>query len=346
MKRKSLVLGILALFLGLGTIFGIQTVKAEEVSYNVSAEKADNQINPDVTYFDLLVDKGSSQELTIYIQNKSSSAKKYKVSVNRALTNRNGVIDYASHGTKLDSSTNFDIEKMVSKPQTVTVEANSTKQVKLQLNTPNEDFDGVILGGIRVEQENQNNTAKKSNSKQGATIVNKFAYVIGLQIRQNQNEVAPDLKMNKVGAQQFNYSNYITANLQNIKPTVVHKLEVNARITEKGKNATVLKAKKSNMSMAPNSNFDFPISTNGKAVKAGNYTIYVNAQSSDGQYKWSFKKDFVISNADANKLNNSAVDVKKGVNWFLIILIVFLLIIAGLLIYLYFNQRNKKHTRK
>ncbi len=326
----------ISVFLG-----GQNTVKAENLNFSVSAVQADNQVDKQNTYFDLLVKPGEGQDLTIKITNSDSSAQKYRVTINRAGTNRNGVLDYSTHGVKPDKSLKNNIENLVPAPETVSVPANSTKEYTFHLNVPAQSFSGVMLGGVRVQKVD----SKDTSTKKGVSIKNKFAYVIGLQLRSNEDYVAPNMELLGVKAKQIDYRNYVTANLQNTKPTIMHNLNVNAKVNTKGTKDKVLSTTKKDMTMAPNSNFDFPIGTNGKALKAGKYTLVLDASAEKGRYHWHFTKDFVITDKTASKLNKSAVDTQSGPNYFVWILIGVLIVLILLGIIIYLNQRNQKKRR-
>ncbi|MFD1472003.1 DUF916 and DUF3324 domain-containing protein [Companilactobacillus mishanensis] len=336
----AITFSLIALF---GVFFGGQTIaNAESLKFTVSAVQPDSQIDKKTTYFDMLVKPNEDQNLTVKITNSDKKAHKYRVSINRAGTNSNGVIDYSTHGVKPDKSLKNNVESLVPAPTTVTVPAQTTQDYNFTLKTPAKDFGGVILGGVRVQQVSQDSSSKKK----GVSIRNKFAYVIGLQLHSNEDYVAPDMKLLGVKAKQMNYRNYVTANLQNTKPTIMHDLVVNAKVHTQGKKDKVLSVKKTNMSMAPNSNFDFPIGTNGKALKAGKYTLVLDAKAEKGRYHWHFTKNFVITDKTANKLNKSAVDQEQGPNYFIWILVAIIIVIILLGIIIYLNQKNQKKRRE
>ncbi|PFR59497.1 cell wall anchor protein, partial [Bacillus cereus] len=69
--------------------------------------------------------------------------------------------------------------------------------------------------------------------------------------------------------------------LQNPTATYLNRFEVDAVITEKGKEETLYTSKKQNMQMAPNSNFNYPIPLNGKELRPGTYTLHLKAKSTE-----------------------------------------------------------------
>lgn len=339
---KKLIAAIVAVF-GMVFLLPNKAVHAENLTYTVSAQLPDNQIDKDVSYFALKVTPGATQNLVVAIQNKDSKEHKYRVSVNRAATNTNGVVDYGKHGKKADASLTANIETMTPKPMKVTVPAKTVAKVSIKLAVPATSFSGIALGGVRVQQLGTSDDSKKS----GLTLTNKFAYVIGLQLQEQSDvsNVAPDMVLRKVKASQINYRNYVSAYIANTKPTIMHKLKVHAKVMKRGSEDVLLKTTKENMTMAPNSSFGFPISTNNNPLKAGKYTLDLEAWASDGKYHWHFTKNFEIKAQEANKLNKTAVDQKKPktnwLMWLLIALAILILLVLLLILLLLFKRRKK-----
>jgi len=104
MTMKKLLITMTML---VGVLFGglMTTAQAENLNYTVSADLPKNQLNSKVSYFDLKVTPGQTQDLTIQIKNSDNAAHKYVVTPNRATTNDNGVIDYS--GMAFYSGTRF-----------------------------------------------------------------------------------------------------------------------------------------------------------------------------------------------------------------------------------------------
>lgn len=350
MKRTQLFfLCTLSFFLTAILVINGQTAKAaaSEPSYAVSAEIPDNQINRKVSFFDLKVTPGSSQDLKFKIMNNSSTQHQYLVEVNRASTNSNGIIDYTQHGTKKDPDLKFDIEAMFPKPQKVTVAANSSQEVTLHMTTPNEAFTGMILGGIRVIQLNQ---ISKTDNTKGKNLItkNQYAYIIGVQIQQNTDAVKPDLKLRQGVVEKNNGKTDIAAKLANDAPTIINQAEVKATVTPVNKSNKLIQMDKHNMQIAPETNFDLPVNTSDQVLKPGKYTMYIAANGDNGTQKWQMQKNFIITKSEFKKLQKTAAATPTSVNqpnYRLIISLAILgaLIIIGLLIWNFKLQRRGRH---
>lgn len=114
------------------------------------------------------------------------------------------------------------------------------------------------------------------------------------------------------------------------------------------------------MQMAPNSNFNLSVPLKGDRLKAGTYTMKIEAYGQKDQngsypfqakgsqkeekyrYHWSLEKDFEIKADVAKKLNDSDVTIKKDYTWVYILIGIVLL----LLIILFLVWRKKNNDKK
>lgn len=317
---------------------------AQSLHYSISAELPSNQINTSATYFDLLMKPNATQKLNVVINNADTVAHNYKVSINRSETNTNGVVDYAKHNKPAPQSLKYDIETIASTPSAVKVPAKSSKTVTVTVKMPSGTFSGVLLGGIRVAETD---TKQSNTNSKGVSLTNKFAYVLGLQLRENKDlsGIKPDMTLNKVKATQLNNVNSISAYLENTAPILMHTVRVKAKVYKAGSNEVFVSSDKSNMMMAPNSVFAYPVNANKYPLEAGNYKLVVDAWAENAKYHWHFQKNFVITAAEANSLNKTAMGQKKPkTNWLLYILIalgILILLLLILLLIILFKRRKK-----
>ncbi|WP_164505118.1 DUF916 and DUF3324 domain-containing protein [Companilactobacillus hulinensis] len=329
-----IILAVTSLFVFL--TFGSLNVKADTLNYTVGADLPDNQIEKNGSYFDLKVTPGQSQDLTVKIMNKDNESHHYEVSVNRGLTNNNGVIDYSSHGSAKSDGLEYNIESLATSPQDVVVNANSTKLVTVHLDTPKDSFSGIILGGIRVQEI----TSTPKSKKKGIHINNEYAYVIGLELRQSSDKIKPIVKLGDISEKQFNNYNYVAANLINPTPSIIDNISVNATIKD-NKGKEIYTQSKSSLSMAPNSDFDYLIGSPKQTLKAGTYELVLNAKS--GSTTWHFDRKFAITTETVKKLAKTTITPKtnNGPNYLLIAFIIAILLIMILVILEYRKKYRK-----
>ncbi|WP_461214723.1 DUF916 and DUF3324 domain-containing protein [Lacticaseibacillus sp. GG6-2] len=340
MKRLWLLLVLLA-----GLAAPTQTVRAENLHYSVAAQLPDNQIDQQVSYFALKVVPGSQQTLTLTITNKDTQAHRFQVSINRATTNTNGEVDYTRHELAAPASLEANIEQMATTPKTVTVPAQSAKPTTIQLRVPAKPFAGVALGGVRVVEVD----STAASSHKGLQLTNKFAYVVGLSVQETDDykTIAPKLELRRVTAKQLNYRNYIALDLENTKPNLIHRLQLQVKVLKKGQKQPYITYTKDRLALAPNSRFTFPVSTGNQQLQAGNYTMILDAHAAEGNYRWHFQRQFRITNTKARQLNHTAVDQKRPQGSLLLrvllIVIGLLVVVLGLVLVLMWHDNKKRH---
>ncbi|MBT2615247.1 MULTISPECIES: DUF916 and DUF3324 domain-containing protein [unclassified Bacillus (in: firmicutes)] len=334
--KNMLSIMVLILLIGLGFVSNNKVAFAGTMEYSVKANIPKNQVNKKLTYFDLKMAPGSKQTISLTVKNTSSEEKKIMIEPNSAITNQNGVIDYSKHGHKKDSSLKYAFSDLISPKQEITMKGKETKKVPFTIQMPKESFDGIILGGFYVHEINKEDKKKENNKVQ---IKNEFSYVIGVKLTETDEVVKPKLKLNEVQAGLMNYRTVVTANLQNTEAVIINNLDVNARITKEGKKEKLHSTKKSKLSMAPNSNFDFPITWDNQKLEQGKYHLYLTV--TDGNQTWKFDKMFEIKGADAKELNKTAVEVEKDYTLIFVGLALLILVLIAIIFFLLRKKRRK-----
>ncbi|PFJ08956.1 cell wall protein [Bacillus cereus] len=336
-KGLSILLSTLLIWLGIG--LKNETAFAGTMNYSVKANIPENQINKKLTYFDLRMKPGAKQTISLTVQNTSTEEIELMIEPNTAITNQNGVIDYSKHEHKKDSSLQYPFSELISPKQKVLLKGKEQKEVPFTIQMPQDSFDGMILGGFYIYKISKDDETQENTKAQ---IKNEFSYVIGVKLTETDVSVQPNLTLNHVQAGLMNYRTVVTANLQNTAATIVNNLEVNAKITKEGQKEVLHETTSSKLSMAPNSNFDFPINWDNKSLKPGKYHLYITAK--DANQTWKFDKMFEISGKEAKKINKTAVEVEKDYTWlFLGIGALILVIIIIIIILLKKKKRGKSN---
>lgn len=341
-------------------------IYAENSDFSVAPKIPSNQMGENKGFFNLQIEPGSSQEVSIILNNSSSDPISVDADFARATTNNNGLAIYDSTDNLKDSSLKYNIEDYVEIPdKEITIAPHSQKLFKSKIQMPDEKFDGVLAGGFSFKKKDTDSSQKSS---QGVAVTNEYRYVIALVIQQNSNKITPQLNLNEVEASQVNSRNVISANIQNTTPTYIKNMNVSATVQAIDVPDNKFTFNNTEMKMAPNSNFNLaiPVSIQGrlgnqtsKELEPGKYhmsmTIYSEKSEQgiyqtklDGEtihynYKWNFEKDFEISEKKADELNRNdpTVAYKKRINWLLIIGVLLILIVLLLLLLIFITNHKK-----
>lgn len=308
-----------------------------EANFSARAEIPENQVDKNQTYFDLRMQPGMEQDLTLVLTNPTKEKVSVTVEPNVATTNQNGEMDFTKRPKKQDNTLQYPFTELISDKQVVELASNETKNVTFKLKMPQEKIEGMILGGFYLYK---NIGEEEEKAEANVQIKNRYSYVIGAKLTVDDQKVKPDVVLNEIKPDLLNYRTVVTANLQNIKPTMIGKFKVEAKIYQKGKTEVLHETTKENMTMAPNSNFDFPINWDNQRLEPGKYQLKLHASSNDEN--WEFDKEFTIEKTDSDRLNKEAVELEEQpMNWYLIIGIG-LVIIVFLVVCVVVYKKNKK----
>ncbi|EJP81806.1 DUF916 and DUF3324 domain-containing protein [Bacillus cereus] len=311
-------------------------VFASEFNFSVQTVLPENQVDSAKTYFDLRMNPSQTQVLEINLRNDTAKDVKINPEIYSATTNSNGVVEYGDNQKEKDSSLTYKMEDLVTTEKEITIPAKGSYSLKIQVKMPDEPFDGMIAGGITLQEANDTEKSKD----RGLSIENRYAYVVAILFHENDNAVSPQLKLNNVFADQVNARNVIKANIQNIMPIYMNQMAVDAKITKKGSEEVLYHVNKKGMQMAPHSNFDFPVSLNGDKLMAGDYTLELTASSKGETWEW--QKDFKIDSQSAKKLNKKDVSIKKDYTWIYVGL-GFLFICFAFALFIFWKRKKKEN---
>ncbi|MGM0010941.1 DUF916 and DUF3324 domain-containing protein [Enterococcus sp. DIV1059_1] len=326
---KKVMLVLIFAFTSLS--FG-QLALADSNDFSVIPVLPENQ-NPDVpSYFDLIVTPKQQQTLQVKIKNNSNENVKYKLYVNTATTNQNGIIDYSISDFEKDESMKLSLKDCITLNESVVeVPANSEKEVSLELNIPEAPFEGIALGGITVEP-----IAEEDNEG----VNNLFTRTLAIQIAESTTAIVPELYGGEVLVSQENLRNNIKFELRNSTPTIISKVKAEIAITKQGDKQPILEQTKEHLSFAPNSKFSLMTEWNGQ-FESGKYVYNIDLKDDEGN-KWTFSKEFEIKTEEAEKLNETSVDEKKSsVKDYLLYIVVLFIVLMGALIWVI--RKKMKH---
>ncbi|WP_195918642.1 DUF916 and DUF3324 domain-containing protein [Lactococcus lactis] len=361
-NKKNILVSLVSLSV---LINATHTVHADSANFSVTPKIGENQVGQNLGYFNLLLKPKQTQNVEFTLNNNSNQTIKVKTTFGTAFTSQSGNVGYTPDLVKPDPSLKINLKDYVKLPQTLTIKPKSTTTVTATVTMPDENIKGVIAGGFNFEDASTSESTQKSS---GVSITNRYRYVIGLVLQNDIAKVDPTLNLGKVGPDQVNGRNVITANLTNSTPAYLMQMNTDAVVTKYNDSSIKYTYNNAAMEMAPNSNFNLAIpvsipgALNGKTsepLKPGKYhlkmTVYggkddkgqyqtmVNDQVTKYDYKWVFDKDFTITGAKASSLNakDATINHKPKIDWLLIVGFAAIILLLLIIIFLLFKRRKK-----
>ena len=315
-------------------------VQAEEtLSFYVTPEFPESQIEESTSYFDLNLGAGETEALALKLQNASSEPIQVQVTPHTAYTNVHGVVEYGKDAQEPDNSLMYSLDELIDPSGVIELAGNETKTITVPLHMPEELFEGFLAGGLRITEVKEEQEETTSN-EEGVAIKNEFAYVVGVVVSNSRDSVQPDLDLLDVFADQLNYRNVISATIQNFTPTFVNRMAVEATVQRVGEDEVLYEASEEMMQMAPNSHFDFPISLKGDRFQSGEYVL--NLKATSGEEEWTWERTFTIEAEEARALNRADVTIDTSLNWWMIGSIVLVILLLGVILYLLIQKKKAR----
>ncbi|MDB1696154.1 DUF916 and DUF3324 domain-containing protein [Enterococcus casseliflavus] len=317
------------------------SVQAEETALNthVTPLFPESQVDESKGYYELLLAPGQKETLQLKVGNSNSEPIKVQVTPHTAYTNTLGNVEYGKDAKEADPTLVHSLDELMTPSEVITLAGKETKVIDIPLQMPTDAFEGYLAGGLRIA-EIKDEEESETPEGEGVAIKNEFAHVVGVVVSNTRDSVQPELELLDVFADQLNYRNVISATLQNFIPTFVNQLAVEATVKRAGESDVLYEASKEMMQMAPNSNFNFPISLEGDRFRSGNYVLELTAVSGDNE--WSWTREFTIDADDARKLNREDVMIDNSPNWWMIGAIILLTLLVMILLYLALKKRRQE----
>lgn len=317
------------------------SVQAEETTLNthVTPLFPESQVDESKGYYELLLAPGQKETLQLKVGNSNSEPIKVQVTPHTAYTNTLGNVEYGKDAKEADPTLVHSLDELMTPSEVITLAGKETKVIDIPLQMPTDAFEGYLAGGLRIA-EIKDEEESETPEGEGVAIKNEFAHVVGVVVSNTRDSVQPELELLDVFADQLNYRNVISATLQNFIPTFVNQLAVEATVKRAGESDVLYEASKEMMQMAPNSNFNFPISLEGDRFRSGNYVLELTAVSGDNE--WSWTREFTIDADDARKLNREDVMIDNSPNWWMIGAIILLTLLVMILLYLALKKRRQE----
>lgn len=333
MLKKQLHRAIRGVFLILAFSFLPIVAHGESLdSFDAVIHPSEQQLDKNQLYYDLHYQPNEEERLTVTLTNRTAEPIKLKAAFNRAVTNSLGVVEYSGMN-KDESAFGPSITDHVKlSDQEIDLAGNQSKDIYLDIHMPKQEFDGVLAGGLYLEQ--------LSDKKVDGNIKNVFSREIAVLLQNKTSEVKPELNITKAEATQANNRNAVMVTIDNEKATYVKNVAIDYEVEKDG--TAITKAKKEQLSIAPSSRFPFLILMDNIEFTPGTYTVKTTVTA--GDQKWRASPTFTIDREEAKHYSDSDVSIEEKTTppWIWVGIAVILILIAVVVFMYSRNRRLKK----
>lgn len=305
----------------------------------------ENQLTPEVKYFDLRMSPSGKQTVSIKLTNHTSKKMTIKVVYSEAKTTSQGVIEYSKNNDlKSNSPSEYLFPNLVSGPDSLIIEPNEIKIVDFILKMPKKKFDGVVVGGIEFIQELENVDTKKSSLRA------QHSHLIGFRLSESDKKLPIDLMLDQTIVGTNNYKNAILISLVNLNANLVENLSIHAKISKKNEQSVLFNTEMKSIRIAPYSVLETPIYIDNTLLDLGDYEIKLIVENTETYHK-EWTQEFKVVKKDVELLkDNDELWKAPGKKWLLYKIgfgIVVLLIISMTVAITWLNRKaNVKKIKK
>lgn len=331
MKKMLLTLILFFSLFSMSSLVKADDTKIEQGQYSVSVVTSAHQTAGIDSFFDIRWTPGMTEQFGVLITNKGSKDQTYDIEVNKARTNRNGIIDYSDR-TKELQATQYKLTDMIKLPKEVTVKAGTSENIAGSIAFPAVSFNGILMAGIHV--------VEKQDKDKGATVSNTVAYNLPFAVRGDiDKRPKAVLSLEKLSIENYSSTqSSLAVSLSNEAQTLLKSSDFKAEI--KDKNGKVIKTASSKIDLTPETQFVYPI-TLPAGIKAGKYEL--NLTVTHAEDHWTFKKSFTITGKQAKAIHQRA-QVKSP--WWVYCLVVASILGVVLLLILILMKKKKKKSEE
>ena len=347
MKKITAVILFVLLVIAAAVPVAAQT----NIPYTVSVIFPENQIDLAKEYFDLMMQPGQAQEITLILKNNTSAGINLEVAPQNGATSNTGNIDYTGAGTLLEETIPYRFTDICTTAQQIALGANETKMVSFVLTMPNEAFEGVVLGAFQiyeVAEETTVDTAGPKNARNGGSIEiqNRFAYIVGVVLRENNAVLIPSFNLGEVTTDLWNSRFALSAQVQMPVSTIVRNYELSGEVISRKTGNVVHSFRREQFSMAPNSVFYLYENLNHNNLPAGDYTIKLTIAGEDKE--WIVESNFAISAIQKYHVMSQSIEGKSYVAISVLSCVMFILVVAVVTYsaLLYQKRRGRRKLRR
>lgn len=328
MKRIVIILTlVLAILTG---ITFTKTVRADDTSakksYSIQAVMPENQLDKNLTYYDIQSKPNFQQNLELVVFNTGTESIDVNVELNNAYTADAATIGYEKFSAKTYNNPNPELTLLVqgSRRQKVKLAAGSTKKVIFKIKNPAKPFQGIILGGITTT------ASVDTSSNQNIDVSNQIRYVKGVVLHSKADPITPNMNLLSAAPRSINHDVGLGFRLSNEAPVNINDVQVKAKINHKGMKTIKYSADK--LQIAPNTKFDYFIPI--KHLEPGSYTSEITFSSKSG-YSKTFHNKLQVTQGKIQALDESMQERSSNKFWIIVILSLVAILVAGLWLFMY-----------
>ncbi|MGX6962294.1 DUF916 and DUF3324 domain-containing protein [Vagococcus xieshaowenii] len=294
MKKILWLVGLLALISSIPKTYEAIDLTTE---FSVNIVTPENQIDNQLTYFDIQTKAGSTEVLEVVLKNNSNTTLKIRQTLSTAITNSNGVVDYSKINAKKDNSLSYRLQDISELEELILLAPLEEKKIKVTISLPKDVPNGYLLGGLSYQLIKETDV----NENEGILVKNNFSYVLGVQLLVgDKKQLISHMRLNKVKVVEQEGQIFLSAILQRDVSLGIKDMTILACVYKENDSSPLIEKEFIDVRMAPNSSMNVLTEWTNEELEDGQYVLELKAKTIDEEWKW--RREFKVINA--KKMND------------------------------------------
>ncbi len=307
-------------------------VSAEESRYNdfsVTPIYSDNQLNPNVGYFDLHLEENQTETIYLRIRNEGNEPMNAQLKITNAITGDNATANYHTQAKPSESVETTMTEIATLDKESYPINPGESLDVPIEVTAPETSFEGVMLGGISVIADTQS-----EEKIQGTGVVSAIKYLVAIQVSMKDDVLEKELVQTSNGVRISRDLPSYYATIENTQPINMKPVVVEGTLYDTDGKTVIGTVNNQAGNILPNSQFNivFDMINPNKKLKNGGYKYEIKI--ADGDDFWLFEDEIHVAEELSTDINNNAkFDNEKNdfVVWSLAVVVGALLVVIAIL---------------
>jgi hypothetical protein len=297
MKKLMLFFGVLVGLLGAPIHLTNAADSGSGSGFTIGIDAPDSEIS---TYGKYQLQSKDVRKFKVIINNKDNESREFKISVINAGTTSQGKISYTPDADLVNIFQSRMPDLVKPAATSVTVQANSSKEIEFTLTMPKTNFSGDCLGAINVKK------VATSGSSGSFGFQNAFAMSIPVHVySKDQRSVFPKLSLKRSNLKTSGTEAVVQSRLANAAARFFGGITIDSQIVNAA-GKKVATTKLTDAEMAPGAAMTHNIPVKTEKMKPGKYTV--NTTVSSGKKSYDLTDTFTIK---ANTVKKVAEDTNQ-----------------------------------
>lgn len=340
---KKRLLKVCIVFLLLMNINVFVHADTDEIPYNdfsILAEVNTNQVDENVSYYDLKLDVGGSTATYININNIGSKDMIAEIRINNGVNRANASKDYQSQDLASDYIPYSFVDIARVSPSKVSVPANSSLTIPIEIQMPNSEVDGPILGAVEIFGYTDK---VNGDTEEGALINSIVSYLHAYKVWNTSKEIKQELYLVSDEVVSANYLPTFSFNMENPNAASLGDIKIEGTITDIESDKVVGELLTENGQILPYSAFPIQINflDSNMRMEASDYNYSIKVTSDKDT--WNFDGVISVEKQDSQRVNDESEFEYYQDNTLAYVLIGVVAFLLVLIIIMFFYFKSKKN---